>query len=113
MVEQPTQIVPPEPKRRHRARASRTRILVRRLVALGFVFGVLAILVGSAWAILGGRTEEPPPVVKAVTPAPKPLRIIFPEGFTREQMAERIGEVNKIARDRRNVNPRLRPERYL
>jgi UPF0755 protein len=113
MVEQPTRVIPPEPPRRHRGKASRTRILVRRVLALAFVFGVLAILVGSAWAILGGRSEEPPPVVKPVAPAPKPLRIIFPEGFTREQMAQRVREVNEIAREKRNVNPKLRADRYL
>ena len=46
-------------------------------------------------------------------PPPKPLRIIFPEGFTREQMGERITAVNKIARQKRGVNPRLDAERYL
>jgi uncharacterized YceG family protein len=45
--------------------------------------------------------------------APKPLRIIFPEGFTRKQMAERIGEVNRIAEEKRNVRPLLSPSRYL
>jgi UPF0755 protein len=114
MVEEPTRIIPPQqPPPRRRPKASRGRILLRRLIALGFVFGVLAILVGSAWAILGGKAEEPPPAVQPAAPAPKPLRIIFPEGFTREQMAERIGEVNQIARRRRNVNPLLRPDRYL
>ncbi|HEX7255852.1 MAG TPA: endolytic transglycosylase MltG [Gaiellaceae bacterium] len=103
---------PPRPPRRHRARASRGRIVVRRLVALAFVLGLLAILVGSAWAILGGRGEEPAPPPAPVAAPPKPLRIIFPEGFTREQMARRIGEVNKIARDKRNIRPRLSPERY-
>jgi UPF0755 protein len=105
-------IRPPRQPRRHRTKASKGRILVRRVMALGFVLGVLAILVGSAWAILGGRDEEepaPPPVIVA----PKTLKIIFPEGFTREQMAERIGEVNEIARDKRKVNPRLASDRYL
>jgi UPF0755 protein len=115
MVEQPTLSTPqPPPPRRHRTRTSRARILVRRLVALGFVFALLAILVGSAWAILGSRGEDAPPVPapKPVV-APKPLRIIFPEGFSREQMAERIREVNGIARETRNVRPRLSPQRYL
>jgi UPF0755 protein len=106
-------IRPPRPPRRHRTKASKGRILVRRLIALGFVLGVLAILVGSAWAILGGRDEEEPAPPPPVIVAPKALKIIFPEGFTREQMAERIGEVNEIARDKRKVNPRLASDRYL
>src|SRR5215204_1132535 len=102
MVEEPkTVIPPPRPPRRHRAK-----------VALAFVLGLLAILVGSAWAILGGRGEEPAPPPKPVAATPKTLRIIFPEGFTREQMATRIGEVNEIAEARRNVEPRLSPTRY-
>ena len=113
MVEEPTLITPPRSPRRHRTRASRGRIVVRRLIALAFVLGLLAIIVGSAWAILGGRTERPVVQPQPVAPAPKPLKIIFPEGFTRTQMAERVGEVNAIAREKRNVRPRLRPDRYL
>ena len=81
--------------------------LLRQVIALAFVVGLLAILVGSAWAILGGRGEEAAPPPKPVAPPPKTLRIIFPEGFTREQMATRIGEVNKIAEAKRNVEPSL------
>jgi UPF0755 protein len=113
MVEEPTSVIPPErPPGRHRAKASSGRILLRRLIALGFVLGVLALLVGSAWAILDARGGDPPPPPAPVAAPPKPLRIIFPEGFTREQMAERIGEVNRIAKDKRNVTPRLSPDRY-
>src|SRR5215210_3949143 len=112
MVEEPTTVIPPRPPRRHPTRASRGRILARRLIALVFVLGILAIIVGSAWAILGGGSD-PKPEPKPVVAAPKPLRIIFPEGFTRAQTAERIGEVNKIAKDKRNVTPLLSPDRYL
>jgi UPF0755 protein len=113
MVEEPTRVIPPgRPPRRHRTRPSRTRIVARRLFALAFVVGLLALLGGSAWALLGGRGEAEPPPAAPVAPAPKPLRIIFPEGFTRKQMAEQIRDVNKIALDKRKVRPRLSPERY-
>jgi uncharacterized YceG family protein len=109
MVEEPTTLSPPT---RHRTKPSRRRILVRRAVALGLVLGLVALLVGSAMAVLGGGEEAAPPPAP-VPVAPKPLKIIFPEGFTRAQMAERIGEVNKIAKQKRNVSPRLSPRRYL
>ena len=35
---------------------------------------------------------------RLVPPPPKPFRVIFPEGFTRKQMAERVTAVAKIAR---------------
>jgi UPF0755 protein len=109
MVEEPTTLTRP---RRHRTRPSRNRIMIRRGVAVGFVLGLVALLVGSAMAVLGGGEEAAPPPA-TVPVAPKPLRIIFPEGFTRKQMAERIGEVNEIAEEKRNVRPRLSPQRYL
>jgi hypothetical protein len=37
----------------------------------------------------------------------------LPGGLTRTQMAERIGEVSKIAQQKRNISPRLSPSRYL
>jgi uncharacterized YceG family protein len=114
MVEEPTTVIPPpRSPRRHRAKTSRGRLLARRLVALGFVAFLVTLLVGSAWAILDRMGNDPAPPPQPVAAPPEPLRIIFPEGFTREQMAERIGEVNKIAQDKRNVTPRLSPNRYL
>ena len=109
MVEEPTTLSRPT---RHRTRPSRRRILVRRAVALAAVIALLAVVAGGAMAVLGGGEEAAPPPPPAPV-APKPLKIIFPEGFTRTQMAERIGEVNKIAQQKRNVSPRLSPSRYL
>ena len=39
--------------------------------------------------------------------APVTLRIVFPEGFTVRQMADRVAEVRKIAIRKRGVTPRL------
>ncbi|MBD0348190.1 MAG: endolytic transglycosylase MltG [Thermoleophilia bacterium] len=41
------------------------------------------------------------------------LRIVFPEGFTREEMAARITVVNGIARTKRDITPRLSAKEYL
>jgi UPF0755 protein len=113
MVEEPTTVIrPPRPPRHHRTKPSRGRIFARRMFALGFVAFVVALLVGSAWAIFRDGGEPAPTPQAPVAAPPEPLRIIFPEGFTREQMAERIGEVNQIAEDKRDVTPRLSPERY-
>jgi UPF0755 protein len=109
MVEEPTTLTR---SRRYRAKPSRRRLLVRRLVALGFLVALVALVAGSAWALLGGR-EEAAPQALSPPPPPKPLRIIFPEGFTRTEMARRIGAVNEIARRKRNVHPRLSQQRYL
>jgi peptidoglycan lytic transglycosylase G len=113
MVEEPTTLRRPEgPARRHRSRPSHARIVLRRLLALALVLGLLLLLGGAAWAVLGGGGEKAAPPAPVIA-APKPLRIIFPEGFTRKQMAERIGEVNAIAKTKRNVTPKLSPPRYL
>jgi len=56
---------------------------------------------------------DPAPTVATAPPPPKPLRIVFPEGFTRKEMAGRITAVNKIARQKRHVRPRLTAKKYL
>jgi uncharacterized YceG family protein len=109
MVEEPTTL---SRSRRYRAKPSRRRLLVRRLVALGFLVGLVALVAGSAWTLLGGREEAAPPPPRVAAP-PKPLRIIFPEGFTRTDMARRISAVNEIALQKRKVRPRLSQQRYL
>ncbi len=74
-------------------------------------------IAAAAWLALsragGDDDDEPEPVTTAVAPAPKILRIVFPEGFTRRQMAERIEAVNAIAKQKRGARTRLSPRRYL
>jgi peptidoglycan lytic transglycosylase G len=55
----------------------------------------------------GGSTPH------AVPAGPKVLHVIFPEGFTREQMAARITAVRGIAERRRHVTPRITAAGYL
>ena len=107
----------PRPTRYGRRRASRTTIALRRLLAFGVLvggFGLLSWAVASAFSG-GGETAAPPPpaTTRAAVPRVRPLGIIFPEGFTRGQMAARIVEVNRIAQRKRKVRPRLSKREYL
>jgi UPF0755 protein len=94
--------------------ASPAVIRKRRLVGLGIVVVLLAggaALVALAARSLGGgqaaTTVAQPP------PPPQPLHIVFPEGFTRAEMARRITAVDGIARAKRHVRPRLSARAYL
>jgi UPF0755 protein len=78
-------------------------VLVAGLGALGWVGVSLA---------RDHRGEDAPPTTAAVPQLPV-LGIVFPEGFTREEMAERIAAVNVIAKRKRHVEPRLSKEAYL
>ena len=62
-------------------------------------------------ALAGCRHEDPAPV--ETTPPLARLRIIFPEGFTRREMAARVGAVREIAIRKRGVTPRLAANGYL
>jgi uncharacterized YceG family protein len=98
---------------RHRRSGSSTRIAA--LVGVVVAAGVLAALAwGFSQAVREEAAPPPPPPPPASTVPQKPtLRIVFPEGFTRADMARRITEVNKIARQKRKIEPKLRPQAYL
>ena len=73
-----------------------------------------------AWAlllagILGASAcrEEAAPLPTGTTPPLARLRVIFPEGFTRREMADRVAAVREIAIDKRGVTPRLTRSGYL
>jgi UPF0755 protein len=76
-----------------------------RVAVLGSLALVTAVLAGC-------MGEEPAPAVDTVVPLER-LRIIFPEGFTRRDMADRVEAVREIAIDRRGVTPRLTRTGYL
>jgi UPF0755 protein len=89
---------------------SRRRAWTRRIVALVLLVGVLG---GAAWAgaaLVQGDDAPPPTTTVSVI---QRLHVIFPEGFTRQEMADRVGAVRQIAIDERHVTPRLTPEGYL
>ena len=101
--------------RRRAPRPSRSQILARRAVALAVLAGGISLLVWLVGVAIGAGSRDEPPATTTVAakPRPKPLRIVFPEGFTRAEMAERITEVNEIARRKRKVRPRLSAKTYL
>jgi uncharacterized YceG family protein len=70
----------------------------------------LVVLALAAGGCAGG--DESPPA--ETTPPPLAvLRIIFPEGFTRREMADRVAAVRQIAIEKRAVTPRLTKTGYL
>ena len=99
---------------RRRGRPSKPVLYLRRLVALVVLAGFFA-LAGwaAALAVRSVDDPEPPATTQAAPPPPKVLRIVFPEGFTRAQMADRITTVNRIARTKRKVRPKLSAPEYL
>lgn len=84
---------------------------------LGVVFAGAA-LAAIAWGFTngrgGGQEEEVAPVTTAAAAPAKPvLKIIFPEGFTRKDMAKRVTAVNRIAKKKRKITPKLKAKQYL
>jgi len=111
MVERRPGVMPPKPGPPPR-QIPRDRIRRRRLTALGGV--VLAVIIVLALVKLstGGSNAT-----KTVTTTPivfaKAFHIIFPEGFTREDMAQRVQVVAKIAEHKRHKPVRLSKHTYL
>ncbi|MEX2212247.1 MAG: endolytic transglycosylase MltG [Gaiellaceae bacterium] len=89
----------------------------RRAGALLVFAAVTAVAVWLVSLALGEIREAdeaaPEPATSAAQPPLDPLRIVFPEGFTRAEMAARITAVNEIAKSERGVTPKLSPRRYL
>ena len=85
------------------------RAVALTVLALGLVLaGLLTVL-----ALGAIRDDGAKPTPTVAVAAPPVLKIIFPEGFTRAQMAQRIVAVDGIARRRRQINPRLSARAYL
>ena len=110
MVEQRRGVIAPQPRRPERRRPPRTVVLRRRLLALGVL---LAALIGLGFAVASVRDRRHKASTPTVAAAPKPFRIVFPEGFTRLQMAARVKSVAEIAAHERGRTPRLNKRAYL
>jgi UPF0755 protein len=110
VVEQRVPLSPAEAPRR-RPRPSRGQLAARRALALVLLVGGLGLAVWLVTLAVGSGDEK-----KAAPPtpvAPPSLKIVFPEGFTRAQMAERITAVDEIAEEKRKITPRLSARAYL
>jgi UPF0755 protein len=86
---------------------------VRRGIAIVGAAALVAIGAFGATAWVSGGEDEASPVT---TTAPAPLarlKIIFPEGFSVREMAERVAAVREIAIEKRGVTPRLTRDGYL
>jgi uncharacterized YceG family protein len=100
--------MPPRP--RPPRSTPRSVVYRRRLVAIGVLAAGFAIAWFAVGSVRGGGEE--PTTTAAVVPQ-RPFRVVFPEGFTREQMAERVGAVAQIAERERGRRPKLSGPRYL
>jgi UPF0755 protein len=111
VVERRPGVMPPKPGPPPR-QVPRRRILARRLGVLGGV--VLAGLVAFALVKITGHSSPAAPPPPTTVAAPKPFRIVFPEGFNRLEMAQRVEVVAKIAQAKRHGRPvRLTKRGYL
>jgi UPF0755 protein len=100
--------MPPRP--RSPRRTPKGVVWRRRIVA----FGVLVAGFLVAWFAVdsvGGGGSKPEPTT--IAQAPRPFRVVFPEGFTREQMAERVAAVAGIAERKRGRKVKLSSSAYL
>src|SRR4051794_11054464 len=106
MAEQP----PVAPRR---PRPSPDQLRRRRVAALGAIVICVALAVAAVAVALPHvhHTKAAPP--PAPPPPPKPFRVIFPEGFTRAQMADRVGAVAKIATRKAHKTVALKAHTYL
>ena len=89
---------------------SRRRIVARRLVALGAVVVLLGGGAAAAFAIHHRSAAAPPPTTIRQL---RQFRIVFPEGFTRMDMALRVRAVAKIAKHESHRKVRLSEAAYL
>jgi UPF0755 protein len=97
-------------------RASRQQLALRRLLA---VFLLLVFFGFAGWLGYGAFADSleessgpPPSTTTTAAPRPPVLRIVFPEGFTRKEMVERVAAVRGIAKRRRKITPKLNANAY-
>jgi UPF0755 protein len=88
------------------------RIMRRRVTALAAVVIVVGVVV--ALVKIAGHSAASSTQTTSTVAAPKPFRIVFPEGFSRAEMAQRVQAVAAIAqRKRHGKKVRLSARTYL
>jgi UPF0755 protein len=88
------------------------RIMRRRVIALAAVVIVVGVVV--ALVKIAGHSSASSTQTTSTVAAPKPFRIVFPEGFSRAEMAQRVQAVAAIAqRKRHGKKVRLSARTYL
>jgi UPF0755 protein len=83
----------------------------RKAALLGVAGALIAVVIAVVIAlphVRGSHTATP-----TVLPPPKPFKVVFPEGFTRAQMAQRVQVVAKIAERKKGRPVALNSNQYL
>ena len=135
MVERRPGVIPPKAGPPPPRGPSPRQVARRRIAAVGILVLALGGLGWLAVAAIGGGSSSPATTVAQTTSGtliyttatittngkttetviamPKPLHVVFPEGFTIEQMAQRVAVVKAIAQKKRHVKPQLTLRGYL
>jgi UPF0755 protein len=100
--------MPPRP--RSPRRTPKGVVWRRRIVAFGVLVAGFLVAWFAVDSVGGGRSKPEP---TTIAQAPRPFRVVFPEGFTREQMAERVAAVAGIAERKRGRKVKLSSSAYL
>jgi UPF0755 protein len=93
-------------------RPSSAQIRRRRAVALAIVVVAIAAAVVAVAVALPRASHDAAPTTTALPPPPKPFRVVFPEGFTRTQMAQRVHAVAKIAERKKHKPVKISRSTY-
>ncbi|HZQ16889.1 MAG TPA: endolytic transglycosylase MltG [Gaiellaceae bacterium] len=96
-----------------RRRPTGGQIRRRRTVALAGVVVAVGVAIFAVRAALPHTKPAPPPTTAALPPPPQPFHVVFPEGFTRTQMAARVSAVAKIAVRKKHKPVKLASSAYL
>jgi len=110
VVERRPGMMPPKPGPPPR-QVPRGRVLRRRLAAVGGALVVLLVVYGIVELATGTKTANAPTTTAVVLA--KPFRIVFPEGFSRREMAHRVQVVARIAQSKHRGHVRFSQRTYL